>query len=540
MKNCRICESALAQPDYRADAPAMTSLSTMIDIGTEVFVCRTCGHVQSPDLPDVQGFYDHDYRISLQSDGHDQLYEMSADGPVFRTTQQARLLEDLDIPIGAKLLDFGAAKAVTTRRFLDRRPDIRPHVFDVSEDYRSFWDEWVPSDAQATYTLPKDWLGHFDLITSHFVLERVADPVSILASLKACLAPDGRLFFTVPDPIENSGDFLVVDHLNHFVPTSLHCALQAADLSVVSARQDLFRGAHVVVAEHRAQDEIADVPDQTADVLALLNDWRHMLDNLRYAVTTPETADGKIAVYGAGFYGNLFSSLAKARIVCFLDRNPHLLGGSVDGKPILSPEDCPSVDLVIAALNPARARDILPPDANWIPKNAQVIYPEARTVTISLVIPTRSRAVYLRETLKTVVIALQACTQQVEVIVSDNASDDETEDVCGQSDIPELTYVRQPNRLSMRQSFEAGLRASTGSHVVFMGDDDAVAPHGLVLLHEMIASGDHDIFKWRIVNYIWPDPDRGRKGGVVLRNNKLSGRVRRIDPKALLADFKTA
>ena len=81
MKNCRICESALAQPDYRADAPAMTSLSTMIDIGTEVFVCRTCGHVQSPDLPDVQGFYDHDYRISLQSDGHDQLYEMSADGP---------------------------------------------------------------------------------------------------------------------------------------------------------------------------------------------------------------------------------------------------------------------------------------------------------------------------------------------------------------------------------------------------------------------------------------------------------------------------
>jgi hypothetical protein len=56
----------------------------------------------------------------------------------------------------------------------------------------------------------------------------------------------------------------------------------------------------------------------------------------------------------------------------------------------------------------------------------------------------------------------------------------------------------------------------------------------------MIASGDHDIFKWRIVNYVWPGPDRGWQGGVVLRYNKLLGPVRHIDPKALLADFKAA
>lgn len=159
---------------------------------------------------------------------------------------------------------------------------------------------------------------------------------------------------------------------------------------------------------------------------------------------------------------------------------------------------------------------------------------------ISLVIPTRSRAIYLRECLKTVAIAVQACDHDVEVIVSDNASDDETEEVCAQSNITGLKYFRQPDRLSMRQNFEAGLHASTGSHVVFIGDDDAVAPNGLVLLYEMIESGDHDIFKWRIVNYVWPDPDRGQQGGVVLRNNKLLGRVRRIDPKALLADFKAA
>lgn len=156
---------------------------------------------------------------------------------------------------------------------------------------------------------------------------------------------------------------------------------------------------------------------------------------------------------------------------------------------------------------------------------------------ISVVIPTRSRATYLRETLRTVQAAADLCPVEVEVVVSDNASDDDTEQVCRASGMRGLRYVRQPARLSMRQNFEAALTASTGSHVVFIGDDDGVAPHGLLRLSEMIGAGDHEILKWRVVNYIWPDPGRNRPGSVVLRTNKLTGRVRRIDPKALLADF---
>ena len=221
MKICRICQTALGPPDYFADAPAMTSLSTMIEVETSVSVCRNCGHPQSPDLPNVQAFYDHDYRISLQSADHDQLYEMGVDGPIFRTHHQMKLLLDLDVPQGGKVLDFGAAKAVTLRSFMEHRNDIFPHVFDVSEDYRSHWDGWISADAQATYELPARWSDHFDLITAHFVIEHVADPVAVFRSLENCLAPSGQLFFTVPDPISNPGDFLVVDHLNHFVASSL-------------------------------------------------------------------------------------------------------------------------------------------------------------------------------------------------------------------------------------------------------------------------------------------------------------------------------
>src|SRR5690606_8329719 len=112
---------------------------------------------------------------------HDQLYEIGRDGPVFRTAHQSALLEALNVAAGAKVLDFGAAKATTSRRFMAARPDIVPHVFDVSEDYRAHWADWVPPGAQATYRLPADWSGRFDLITAHFVLEHVADPVAVFA-----------------------------------------------------------------------------------------------------------------------------------------------------------------------------------------------------------------------------------------------------------------------------------------------------------------------------------------------------------------------
>jgi len=372
MTACRICATPLGAPDYAAPAPAMTSLSTWLQVPTQVWVCRICGHAQSPDLPDVQAFYDHDYRISLQSADHDQLYEMGADGPIFRTAHQAALLAALDLPKAARLLDFGAAKATTTRHLFALRPDLRPHVFDVSEDYRPYWAGWVPDAAQATYRLPDDWTGRFDFITAHFVLEHVAAPVTVLSEVKRCLAPGGRLFFTIPDPIGNPGDLLVTDHLNHFLPSSIHTALAGADLHALSLRQDLFRGAHVVLAT--AGKATSPAATDPAPTLALLAEWQHM-----FATLDRLSAAGlRIAIYGAGFYGALFAPRLGPGLQVFLDRNPYLQGGMLEGLPILPPESCPAVDLIVAALNPARARAILPADVSWLPPGARVVYPGER------------------------------------------------------------------------------------------------------------------------------------------------------------------
>ncbi|MEZ5756514.1 MAG: methyltransferase domain-containing protein [Paracoccaceae bacterium] len=355
-------------------APSMTSLSTRLAVPTQVWVCRACGHSQSADLPDVKTFYDSEYRISLQSEDHDQLYEIGPDGPIFRTERQTALLLELNLKSGARVLDFGAAKAVTLRRFFAARPDIQPFVFDVSEDYRSFWSDWIPLASQATYQMPEEWSGTFDLITAHFVLEHVPNPVDVLKNIAGFLSPEGLLFITVPDPIGNPGDLLVVDHLNHFVPSSIQTAMHLAGLRPILISSDKFRGAFVIVAR------LGESSNQTFEsdpqsILEILQSWKSILSNLRDELDRPENKTARIAIYGAGFYGALFAPLVGDRLVAFIDMNPNLQGSEMEGRPVLAPSNFPSVDLVIAALNPARARKLLPANPPWLKGPAKVYYP---------------------------------------------------------------------------------------------------------------------------------------------------------------------
>lgn len=376
---CRVCHSPLGPIAFAAPAPSMTSLSTLLSSKTEVWVCETCGHVQSPDLPDVQAFYDHEYKISLQSEDHDQLYERRGDLSIFRTDRQAELVLELDLPLGAKVLDFGAAKATTLKKVLKARPDIVPHVFDVSRDYEAFWRPWIAPDHQATYDLPDRWLGRFDAITAHFVLEHVAEPIPELKSLRDCLAPGGKLFVTVPDPLRNPGDLLVVDHLNHFTATSVTAALEAAGLARVSNIMDGFRGAHVIVASREEEPSDGDAEDEGVQQVvegahASLRRWKRMLAGIDAAGLVGR----RVAIYGAGFYGTLIASRLDEKPICFLDRNPHLAGLTHVGSPVLYPEDCPGdVEVLLAGLNPLQARSILTLGEHWMPEGVELIYLDA-------------------------------------------------------------------------------------------------------------------------------------------------------------------
>lgn len=159
---------------------------------------------------------------------------------------------------------------------------------------------------------------------------------------------------------------------------------------------------------------------------------------------------------------------------------------------------------------------------------------------ISLVIPTRERVFYLRHAINTALKAADCADCDIEVVISDNASSDGTEEYLTQIDDKRLVRARSDRRLSMRENFEFALSHTTGSNIVFIGDDDAVLPNGLGLLRKIIEERDPDIIKWRVLNYYWPNPQFGQAASFKIRPQLLDGRFKEHNPVAILQSFARA
>lgn len=364
MTACRVCGSHIAAASYEASAPALTSMMAFIDVPTLAYVCDECGHAQCADLPDIDSFYDTTYRISLESDDHDQIFAVGADGtPIYRTDHQAEIgLRLLDLSQGASILDYGAGKADTLRKMCAARADLHPHVFDVSRDYVPAWNGWVKPQDQASYSVPDAWAGRFQAIISHFVIEHVAEPVSFLKTLRGLLAPGGRLLLSMPDVAANPGDMTVADHLNHFSIASLKRALALSGFTLQTVDSEAFPGAFFIVAVGSDQpivnaadrQEAADAAKKAKEICAF---WKQA--TIRLDTAAKQFSGKRAAVYGSGFYGSWICSRIEADVDfrVFLDQNPKLQGSVHFNRPILSPSKLEDdVDVVFVGLNPLKAR----------------------------------------------------------------------------------------------------------------------------------------------------------------------------------------
>jgi glycosyltransferase involved in cell wall biosynthesis len=96
---------------------------------------------------------------------------------------------------------------------------------------------------------------------------------------------------------------------------------------------------------------------------------------------------------------------------------------------------------------------------------------------VSVVIPTFNRVATLREALDSV-YSQEAIGDvfDLEVIVADDASTDTTADVA--RDYP-LRYVRLEKNAGASAARNAGIRASRGTYIAMLDDDDLWMPHRL-------------------------------------------------------------
>lgn len=94
---------------------------------------------------------------------------------------------------------------------------------------------------------------------------------------------------------------------------------------------------------------------------------------------------------------------------------------------------------------------------------------------VSICVPTYNRASFLQESLQTF------CAQDyalLEILISDNCSDDETEEVCreiSQVD-PRVRYVRQTRNIGLYANHKFWINESLGEFLCFFHDDDRRDP----------------------------------------------------------------
>lgn len=155
---------------------------------------------------------------------------------------------------------------------------------------------------------------------------------------------------------------------------------------------------------------------------------------------------------------------------------------------------------------------------------------------ISIVIPSRERGAYLAHSLATVTAIDDP---NLEIVVSDNASLDDTRAIvegCGDT---RVKYVNTGARVSMRQNFELGLRSSTGDYVIMFGDDDGIIPGQFPMLRDILQRHKPDTLSWNFLTYGWPINGYGTKvGGVRLMRDNCFGAPVQIDPSERLRQLE--
>lgn len=120
----------------------------------------------------------------------------------------------------------------------------------------------------------------------------------------------------------------------------------------------------------------------------------------------------------------------------------------------------------------------------------------------TVIIPTRERAATLQHSLATVVAQDYA---DLTILVSDNASTDNTRAVVESFKDSRIRYVNTGQRLEMSANWEFALRHVQDGFVCYLGDDDGLLPGAVSTAAKLIGYFGLPGVVWSAVTYGWPD-----------------------------------
>jgi Glycosyl transferase family 2 len=117
------------------------------------------------------------------------------------------------------------------------------------------------------------------------------------------------------------------------------------------------------------------------------------------------------------------------------------------------------------------------------------------------IIPTRERCDTLEYSLRTLT---QQTYENLQIIVSDNYSQDATRDVVLANGDPRICYINTGRRVSMSGNWEFALGHAREGWVTFLGDDDGLLPGCFEKVNEIIERTGVQAVKSTYGQYVWP------------------------------------
>jgi len=384
--NCNICQSKDITNIYQFSDRAITSICSEKKQNSNVHFCNYCTHVLTDPLEDIDHFYAETYDINMGSEEEDQLLKIVDGEKIYRYSYQADTMIkklELNAKTNYKILDFGAAKASTLRKIHEKFPNINPYVYDVSDKYKHFWDNFIKKDAQFIKVIDKKFQASFDVVCSFFMLEHVAEPVEILKTQYSLLKDGGIVYFVIPNLYKNTADLLVLDHINHFSQNSLLYMMEKLGFMNIVIDEQINDGWFVVTAVKKEANRKLitshDSPIHKAEIAQLFLQAKGIADYWNKAFIQVSNFDisENFAIYGAGFYGSYIALNLKPHLKAsyFVDQNKFLQGKTIHDVKVVSPHNLPKdIKRVLVGINPLVAEEAINSVSDWKDRDIKFDY----------------------------------------------------------------------------------------------------------------------------------------------------------------------
>ncbi len=259
------------------------------------------------------------------------------------TARSSRLLqqlaEEVQLPQRGKLLDIGCGTGSLLAAFARAHPDWQLYGSDINERSKSV--------VEAIPGVQKLFVGPFEAVTGSYQfislihsLEHIPNPAKALRHAWDLLADGGLLLVQVPNCEINPFVYLVADHSAHFFPSSLLELAESEGYQSVVPAQDWIAKEITYVGRKSIHAASSRAMRSTRSSLATI---RRQVMWLKGEASRIEQVQNRpsVGILGTTFAGTWAYAQMDKKPAFFIDEDPHKVGRSLFGLPVIRPEQVP-------------------------------------------------------------------------------------------------------------------------------------------------------------------------------------------------------